>query len=173
MDESLAENHQIFTKTPLFLDGAKWRKIISYVVPPDIAVTDDEVRQNNIEKFKNDLSFAIHCALLNESNDRPNILLRLSNRNPEALGKLVREILEINGGYNYRILVELPMVDPIKLSSAHCSEVLENDVQVEDQWSIWNRFYRASGDYKHVSVRLKVFFFITSQQILFLRLLSS
>lgn len=66
--------------------------------------------------------------------------ITLNQHNPERIGALVKELID----FDSEIIVEIPM----NLSKS----LKEHGRRNEDQWSIWNKFYEATGYYKHLKV---------------------
>lgn len=142
-----------FTRSPLILCAEYWNKHYSpYVAPPNLDVKDEEVRENNLRRFQQDMRFALHLKC------EGYVIVKLFNQDPEKLGTAIKEVIDSHFNFLGQILIEIPLVDPIALSSIYCKDVeLDEDgevLYVNEQWSIWKRLHAATGYSSKVQVRI-------------------
>lgn len=100
--------------------------------------------------LEQEINFALHLKLSGC------ILLKLTSNNPEAVGRIVKNCLEKAPSYEGRFLVELPMVDPKKLTTIHRGDLdaEESDEHSSDQWNIWYKFFASTDFHRMIEVSL-------------------
>lgn len=117
--------------------------VVPYVRAPNLGLDVEEIRVNNERRFLQELHFALHV------NCGGTIAISLENQNPEALATCLKNV--IGDKFDGKFVVEVPMVDPRVASSAH-SRDLKDEMVGNCQWSVWNKFFAATGQSSHVEV---------------------
>lgn len=110
--------------------------VIPMIFPPNLDVTDEELRLNNERHFLQELNFAFHLSLHGV------VSINLGNSSPEALGELVKKVLPpLFPGV---LVIEIPMTDPKANTKVYRSDIPEDEdpEDNDDPWQIWQRFHK-------------------------------
>lgn len=139
-----------FTRSPLILTANEWNNYtIVNIEPPNLGVTSAEVRMNNEEQFKQELKFAIHLC------NQGTISIALDNNDPIALGKCLKEVLALSSRQiECSIIVKVSMKDPKSFQTNYTSDGTDDEVEEEDQWKLFRKFYEATDCNPKIEVAL-------------------
>lgn len=150
LNQKLACKQSSFTRSPMILDTRLWSFIIPLIIPPNVAVNDEELRENNRLQLEEEIRFAFHLV------SRSAICIQLTNQDPKLLGEIVKSMIK-NREMPYKILIELPMTDLNTSRDAYNND--SDNSESEDMWIKWNRFHAATNYDRNIEV-LKAFYIL-------------